>query len=450
MAAPAAAETDTAAAAAVQRRLYTASALCASFLLVEVLGGYLAGSLAVLSDAAHLLADLAALLVAIAASHLAALPPSAQHTYGLKRTESLAALLSVLSLAIVSVVLAAEALRRLYYILVFVENVDTDGEPASVVLVVNGTIMSGTAAIGVAVNVVLALILGEHHVHLPGAASAHDHSHDDHAHGHEHHHHHGDGGGHDGDADAATAVQETTPLLVRSFGGGEQHHSDEVDPQLAEGELLHDHQHHHQHHQHDDEEKATTEQQQQQRLKKTNRNVNLHAAYIHVLGDLAQSVAVLVAGLVIWVRPDWHLVDPLVTLLFCAIVFASTLGVMRGSVAVLLEEVPPNIRWNEVYRAISQVPTVEGVHDLHIWSISDGVPVLSVHCFLADSTDTDGKKDANQLPQQALRDVYAVCTKYGIHHATIQIQCRTSEEEEGCVTCPTDPHPCDHPGVTGW
>lgn len=74
----------------------------------------MAGSLAVLSDAAHLAADLSAFVVAISGSHIASLPASDSHTFGLKRTESLAALFSMVSLAILSVGLACEAIRRMY------------------------------------------------------------------------------------------------------------------------------------------------------------------------------------------------------------------------------------------------------------------------------------------------------------------------------------------------
>jgi len=152
---------------------------------------------------------------------------------------------------------------------------------------------------------------------------------------------------------------------------------------------------------------------------------------------------VLIAGLVIWVQPSWHAVDPAVTLLFCAIVFWSTVSVIQSSISVLLEEVPPHVSWNQVYRNIVALTAVERVHDLHIWSISDGVPALSVHCFLKKGGD----------PRQALRDVYAVCTRHNIHHATIQIQCggndNNDEVEEECITCRHD-IPCDHPGATDW
>jgi cation diffusion facilitator family transporter len=151
--------------------------------------------------------------------------------------------------------------------------------------------------------------------------------------------------------------------------------------------------------------------------KRDTRNVNLRAAYLHVMADLLQSVAVLIAGVVIWFRPDWHVIDPICTLVFCMIVFYSTLGVLRSSISVLLEETPPSVSWQAVYDAISATPNVTNVHDLHIWSISHGQPALSVHC---SSTDPE-----------ALSNINSVCCRYGIVHSTIQIQ----GPEGTCVTC---------------
>ena len=364
----------------VLTRLYIASALCCVFLVVEIIGGWLAGSLAVLSDAAHLFADLAGFGVAIGASHLAALPTTDQHTFGLKRMESLAALFSMVSLALVSVGLAFEAVRRL--LMPPEEGVD-------------GKLMSGIATIGVIVNIILAFVLGEHHVHLPGS----NHSDHDHDHDHEHHHKHDEKNdddheenyhdSHEHDSHAHDHHEETAALSGAhdhdNVGYGSVHplHADEVLPA------------------------------------KKPRNVNLEAAYLHVLGDLAQSTAVLVAGAIIWFKPEWHMVDPICTLLFCAMVFYSTLAVLRTSISVLLEEVPPNINWEDIYATISAIDGVENVHDLHIWSISHGIPSLSVHCM---STDTD----------KALKNVCLALKQKGINHTTIQVQ---QLPAVSCVTC---------------
>ena len=81
-----------------------------------------------------------------------------------------------------------------------------------------------------------------------------------------------------------------------------------------------------------------------------------------------------------------------------------------------MNEVPPEVEWLKVFNAISSVPGVHAVHDLHIWSISHGVSALSVHCYADDVS-------------KALLDVQKVCSSHGIKHATIQVQ-------------PCDMHPC--------
>ncbi|EEC43796.1 predicted protein [Phaeodactylum tricornutum CCAP 1055/1] len=343
----------------VLRRLQTATVLCLCFMTIEVIGGFWAGSLAVLSDAAHLLADTASFAIAIVANYLARMPSTVTHTYGLQRTESLAALFSMVSLAIVCVGLASEASRRLYHIVM-------QDDAAEELLNVDGRLMSGIATIGVCVNIVLALVLGEHHVHLPSYGDSH---------GHDHHHDH------------VHPATESSALLPKSTNGDVEHcviHNDEAVPDKA-------------------------------------RNVNLHAAYLHVLGDLAQSVAVLIAGIVIWLKPSWAIVDPICTLGFCGLVFYSTLGVLRSSIAVLLEEVPPHVSWQDVYDDLSELESLTKVHDLHIWCISDGVTVVSLH-----ASAVDGHVD------QALRDVNRVCQKHKLQHITAQLQTASVEE---CITC---------------
>ena len=152
---------------------------------------------------------------------------------------------------------------------------------------------------------------------------------------------------------------------------------------------------------------------------KKGRNVNLHAAYIHVMADLAQSVVVLIAGLLIWKNPTWQLTDPICTLIFSVMVCYSTIGVIRSSLSVLLEEVPPGVDWEGMFDAISSVEGVSNVHDLHIWSISHGHSILSVHGVAKDV-------------ERAYRDIKQLCNQRNITHITVQLQPRTID---GCLTC---------------
>jgi len=372
----------------VIKKLYIASGLCCCFMVVELIGGYFANSLAIMSDAAHLFADLAAFVVSIGASHLASLPSTEKHTFGLKRMESLAALFSMASLALVCVYLAIEALKRIYdfFVLGTMEEVD-------------GKFMTIIAAIGVLVNIVLAIVLGGAHPELPGGG--HDHAGHDHGDGAEHGDH-DDHGGHD-------------DHTGHDHGG----HGNDDDGHDHKG---HDHGAHDHASEHAGESTPLTVASgaAPDKKKEEKRNVALQAAYLHVLGDLLQSFAVLVAGLIIWFvpSPNVRIVDPMATLLFCVVVFYSTMGVIRSSIAIILEEVPPDTDWNTVYEDISKVEGVSQVHDLHIWSISHGVSALSVHCQATD-------------PEQALTTILgkAVCGKHNIAHPTIQIQQSSSDSD---------------------
>ncbi|KAL7503975.1 hypothetical protein ACHAXN_001692 [Cyclotella atomus] len=100
------------------------------------------------------------------------------------------------------------------------------------------------------------------------------------------------------------------------------------------------------------------------------RNVNLNAAYIHALADLAGSVALLIAASIIWWKPTWQVADPMCSLVVSVMVIISTTGVTKSSLAVLMERVPSGVKWDEIHNAICQVPGVTNVHDLHIWSVS--------------------------------------------------------------------------------
>lgn len=230
---------------------------------------------------------------------------------------------------------------------------------------------------------------------------SHDHGHD-HGHGHAHGHGHG-GCEQSGHSHAHNHHDEESANLLSSpnkghgsySAVGEVQHLDEVLPESAAHS----------------EDASSSE--------KKARNVNLHAAYLHVLADLAQSVVVFVAGLIIWAKPTWQVADPICTLIFSILVCYSTVGVIRSSLSVLLEEVPPGVNWEEIFDAISAVDGVTNVHDLHIWSVSHGNYILSVHGTAQDT-------------EQAYRDIKKLCIKKNITHLTVQLQPSTIDD---CVTC---------------
>ena len=149
-------------------------------MVVEAVGGFWAHSIAIWTDAAHLLSDVSGFAVALVAARIAARAAEGDHTFGYHRIEVLGALASVAMTWFVTGILVIEAAGRVAH-----------PKP------VDGRLMFILAATGVGVNLLLMGVLGGHHHHGPGG---HDHGHDhDHGHGHGHSHGHGghgEGGGH--------------------------------------------------------------------------------------------------------------------------------------------------------------------------------------------------------------------------------------------------------------
>ncbi|KAG2196198.1 hypothetical protein INT47_004724 [Mucor saturninus] len=142
-----------------KKKLWFAVCLACCFFATELVAGYFANSLALMSDAFHLLSDVASFVVALVAIFLAEKPPTKKHSFGFHRAEVIAALMSVLTIWVLTAFLVNEAIQR-------IKNPE----------VINAKLMCMTAAVGVLVNVVLAYVLGGHH---------HGHSHDEeHEHGH--------------------------------------------------------------------------------------------------------------------------------------------------------------------------------------------------------------------------------------------------------------------------
>lgn len=141
-------------------------------------------------------------------------------------------------------------------------------------------------------------------------------------------------------------------------------------------------------------------------------NMNLRGAAIHVLGDLVQSVGVAVAGGLIWWKPHWVILDPICTFMFSILVVLTTKNITRDIFDVLMERVPRHIDMEELGRDIVSVHGVKSVHDLHVWSLTLGRPLMSTHLDVEEGVD----------PDLVLDGVQQVCqNKWGLMHTTIQI-----------------------------
>jgi cobalt-zinc-cadmium efflux system protein len=272
-----------------RRSLVVVLAMSLSILVVEVIGGIAANSLALLADAGHVFTDVAGLLLALGAIWLAGRPASDARTFGWYRAEILAAAINAVILFGVAAFVLYEAWRRL-------------SEPPEIA----SGLMLAVALVGGAVNLVSLVILRG--------------------------------------------------------------------PQT--------------------------------------RSLNMRGAYLEVLGDLLGSVAVVVAALVIAVT-GFTAADAIASAVIGLMILPRTWHLLRDAVDILLEATPKGVDLEEVRRHIMEAPGVVAVHDLHAWTITSGMNVLSAHVVMGPDGDPGG-----------LLDHLSDCLSgdFDIDHSTFQLE----------------------------
>lgn len=140
-------------------------------------------------------------------------------------------------------------------------------------------------------------------------------------------------------------------------------------------------------------------------------SLNVSAAFRHVLADLAGSVGVIVAALVI-LTTGWREADPLIGALIGVLVLASSWGILRDSLRILLEQAPPGVEPREIGEAMAAVPGVVEVHDLHVWTVTSGFPALAAHVLVTEDSDCHERR-------RALESMIA--ERFQIGHTTLQV-----------------------------
>ena len=269
------------------------------FMIVEVIGGIAANSLALISDALHMFTDVGALVLSLIVLKIAHLPSTPKMSYGYHRAEILGALASALSLWALCGVLIYEAIQRLI----------TPPE-------VKGPVVFVIATIGLAANLMMMRTL---------------------------HSHQGD-------------------------------------------------------------------------------NLNIRAAYLHILGDILGSVGVIIAGVLIWIT-GWNAVDPIISILFSLGIVYGSGKIIKQTVGVLMESTPDGVDPNAIEKDLKSIPGVREVHDLHVWSVSAKKVALSAH-LVADDTHA------------ALSEAHRRIEKnYQISHMTIQVEDPQHFEPKYCYDC---------------
>jgi cobalt-zinc-cadmium efflux system protein len=141
-------------------------------------------------------------------------------------------------------------------------------------------------------------------------------------------------------------------------------------------------------------------------------SLNVRGAYLEVLGDLFASAAVIVAAIVIMVT-GWTPADTIASLAIAILILPRTLRLLRDATDVLLEATPRDVDLEHVRRHILDAPGVVDCHDLHAWTITSGMNVLSAHVVLG--------RDAN--PTLVLDELCrCLADDFDIEHSTFQLE----------------------------
>lgn len=282
------------------RRLLAAFAITALFMLIEAIGGWLSGSLALLADSGHMLTDAAALLMALLAVRFAKRQPNSRHTFGYLRLTTLAAFFNALALLLITVMIVWEAIHRFY-----------TPQP-----------IAGWSMMFISIAGLFANLL--------------------------------------------------------SFW------------------LLHN----------NDREK----------------NINLRAAALHVVGDLFSSVGAIIAALMI-LYTNWVPIDPLLSILVSCVVLYNAWWLLRESLHELLEGTPKQfdidqLKWDMTYN----IPEVHNIHHMHIWQVGERL-LMTLHVQVIPPYDHDGL--LHRIQNYLLE-------KYQISHTTIQMEYQSCGQD-GCA-----------------
>ncbi|XP_078062547.1 putative proton-coupled zinc antiporter SLC30A4 [Mustelus asterias] len=316
----------------VKRKLWIAVTLYTLFTVGELVGGCISNSLAIMTDAIHMLADVLGIAASLVALYLSGKPPSSRFTFGWHRFEALAAVLSVMLIYAVTIGLVYEAVQRTIH-----QNFEIQAD-----------IMIVIAAIGVAVNLIMGFLLNQ---------SSHSHSHSHCASGH-------------------------------AAGGGRENLKGGSNP----GSLA------------------------------------VRAAFIHALGDLLQSVGVLVAAYIIRFKPEYKIADPICTYIFSFLVLCTTFQILRDTSLIFLEGTPRHLDVHHIRDALLKIEDVHSVEDLNVWSLTVGKTAAIVHLQLIPESFSRWE-DVQSKARQIL-----LCT-YGMHQCTVQLQIFKETLENVCNKC---------------
>ena len=152
-------------------------------------------------------------------------------------------------------------------------------------------------------------------------------------------------------------------------------------------------------------------------------NLNTQAAYLHILGDTLGSVgAIAAAGIIL--LTGWLPADALISMGIGALILVSATRLVSESADILLEATPRHVSLPELQREIGAVPGVTDVHDLHVWTVSNGIVAMSGHATVPEPADQ----------QAALEEICRRVRTFGIQHVTVQLEAQSVWHRAGAAS----------------
>ena len=274
-----------------KKTLWITIILTLFFTIVEIVGGLISNSLALLSDSAHMLSDVFALGLSMTAIYLATRNPNQKYTFGFRRFEILASFINGLALAIISIGIFVEGIKRII-------------TPREVDL----SLMLSVAIIGLIVNIVLTIVLT----------------------------------------------------------------------------------------------RSTKEEE----------NLNIKSALWHFIGDLLNSVGVIISAVLIYFT-GFTILDPIISIIIGVVIFVGGAKIIRESYLILMETVPEQFDLDTIRKDIKEINGVEDVHEMHLWTVTSNHYSLTAHVFIRNVHE----------PLSIISTISAMLKdKYGIIHSTIQLE----------------------------
>ena len=162
-------------------------------------------------------------------------------------------------------------------------------------------------------------------------------------------------------------------------------------------------------------------------LRDGSNDLNMRAALLHMAGDALASLAVVVAAVLLLFAPSATWLDPVSALAVAGIIVVQAVRVFGSSIAVLLESTPSDVDLTRLTATMAGVPGVGEVHDLHVWSLSSEMRVLSAHMVLT------GHPTLEEAQAVGDRVKTAIAGPFGISHTTLELECeRCNDEGDPC------------------